>query len=72
MDSTLFDYGDGNIMQHGANGLDILILLNQIKKAHVSISWHQRVCSSDYGWNLMYQNVLGHEALIGRKAMDGI
>jgi hypothetical protein len=57
MDSNVYDYSDSveifnkakNIMQK-SKGLS--------KTTHVSISWHQRVCSSDYSWHKFYEEIL--------------
>jgi len=28
------------------------------KKPYISVCWHQRVCSSDYKWNILYEELL--------------
>lgn len=58
MDSTLFDYGRDNLTQEVNNGLTVLLSLNRVKNACASISWHQRVSSSDYSWSGIYVDFL--------------
>jgi len=59
MDSNIFDYGADRVHELTSKALSIIDQLHKFKTAHVSISWHQRVCSSDYGWNLLYEKILG-------------
>jgi hypothetical protein len=57
MDSNVYDYSDSveifneakNIMQKSKD---------LSKTTHVSISWHQRVCSNDYNWNKFYEEII--------------
>jgi len=57
MDSNIYDYSDDKTI--------FLTAKNMLKKAmfvsktlNVSISWHQRVCSSDYNWHIFYKEIL--------------
>ena len=58
MDSHIYDYGSGHVEEHMKNALTMLQSLAAFKKPHVSISWHQRVCSHDYGWHKAYEQIL--------------
>ncbi|WP_149719362.1 DUF7033 domain-containing protein [Campylobacter concisus] len=57
MDSNIYDYGLKQDVFNAAK-----LVLNRSKKFSkttcVSISWHQRVCSSDYNWHLFYEELL--------------
>lgn len=57
MDSNLYDYGNDNIPLQRAKDL-IMLSKNVSKTAHISISWHQRVCNKDYNWNISYEELL--------------
>lgn len=38
---------------------DMIKISKEVSKTlHISISWHQRVCSSDYNWHLFYEEIL--------------
>lgn len=55
MDSHLYDYSDGYNMD------DIRWLfdsMNRVKNFAVSINWHQRVISHDYGWHVKYEELI--------------
>lgn len=58
MDSTIFDYGTNHEEKVTAKALSMIINLQRFKKPHVSISWHQRVSSTDYKWNILYEKIL--------------
>jgi hypothetical protein len=58
MDSNIYDYGADRVKCLKEKALKILKCLRQFKSAHISISWHQRVCSSDYGWHTLYKKIL--------------
>lgn len=58
MDSHIFDYQFGRQAQALEKALKLLESLNRYKSARVSISWHQRTCSPDYGWERAYQECL--------------
>lgn len=58
MDSNIFDY---SIESHEINMLKaqkIVKILSAFKKSHVSISWHQRGCNSDYARDIFYEELL--------------
>lgn len=57
MDSNLYDYADDEEIFQSAKGL-LQQAKDVSKTMHISISWHQRVCSSDYGWYKFYEEVL--------------
>jgi hypothetical protein len=58
MDSHIFDYSAGNVFKAQILVAETLKSLHSIKNTHVSISWHQRVCSSDYKWSEYYENII--------------
>ena len=58
MDSNIYDYGADRVKCLEEKALKILERLRQFKSVHISISWHQRVCSSDYGWQGAYEQLL--------------
>ncbi len=54
MDSNIFDYNEKKDL-----ALDIFKNAKETPKtAYFSISWHQRVCNSDYKWNSFYKELL--------------
>lgn len=57
MDSHIYDYGcdDDNRLP---NTMRLLEALKECKRAHVSICWHERACSKDYGWHESYEKIL--------------
>jgi len=57
MDSNIYDYADDKEIFQKAKGM-IEISKEVSKTTYISISWHQRVCSSDYNWHLFYEEVL--------------
>jgi hypothetical protein len=61
MDSNIYDYGADRVKCLEEKALKILKRLRQFKSVHSSISWHQRVCSSDYGWQELYKKILSHK-----------
>ncbi len=58
MDSNIFDYATDTVKLSQARTFELLDLLKNYKKTHVTISWHQRVCSSDYRRNILYEKIL--------------
>ncbi len=62
MDSTIFDYGAAAAATLAQEAFALLEKLGQFKTSHVSISWHQRVCSPDYGWHGLYEQILSRIA----------
>lgn len=58
MDSHVFDYGADDVERFSHRVLELLAGLGQFKSAHISLAWHQRVCSADYGWHLLYEKLL--------------
>lgn len=57
MDSNIYDYADDEQIFQKAKEM-IKISKEVSKTTHISVSWHQRVCSSDYNWHLFYEEVL--------------
>ena len=65
MDANIFDYGADLIKPLSVKATELLANLCQFKSAYVSVSWHQRVCNSDYRWHELYEQILvleGHES----------
>jgi len=58
MDSNIFDYGADQLKHLSQKALTILKNLKQYKTARVSVSWHQRTASKDYGWHGLYEKIL--------------
>ena len=58
MDANIYDYGADDVEYLTKKAIEMLESVRQFKSVHVSISWHQRVCSSDYGWHTLYEKVL--------------
>lgn len=57
MDSNVYDYADDEkIFQKAKNMIQKAKEVS--KTTYMSISWHQRVCSSDYNWHKFYEEVL--------------
>ena len=57
MDSNVFDYVDDDGIFKRSK--DLIELSKNISKCcNISISWHQRVCSSDYNWHKFYEELL--------------
>lgn len=63
MDSNIYDYGAGNVLELEEQALKMVRDLRSVKNAFVSVSWHQRVSSSDYNWHPLYERLL--EAVAG-------
>lgn len=61
MDSNIYDYGAQEIENLTQKTIKILAGLKLYKTPHTSISWHQRVCNSDYEWHGLYEQILLHE-----------
>lgn len=57
MDSHLFDYGESEDMLPHAREILTRGKIHS-KHTHISISWHQRVCSSNYRWHKSYEELL--------------
>jgi hypothetical protein len=58
MDSNIFDYSVKKIGHKVKMAFNFLESLKCYKKSCVSISWHQRVKSSDYGWHKVYERIM--------------
>ena len=58
IDSSIFDYHANNIDKAIDRAMRLLIELDNYKSSHVSISWHQRVNSSDYQWSEVYERLV--------------
>lgn len=57
MDSNVYDYTDDEEIFQKAK--DMLTTSKEVSRTtHVSISWHQRVCSSDYKWHKFYEEII--------------
>jgi len=61
MDANIYDYGAKHIENMSEKAMDILTGLRLHKKPYISISWHQRVCNSDYQWHELYKQILRHQ-----------
>jgi hypothetical protein len=57
MDSHIYD-GVGQIHALSQQALALIRNIRQYKTTHVSINWHQRVCSPDYGWQTLFEQIL--------------
>lgn len=57
MDSHIYDYGCDN-SDTLINTMALLDALKACNKAYVSVCWHERACSKDYGWHESYEKVL--------------
>jgi len=57
MDSNIYDYTDDEKIFFKAKKM-IKKSKEVSKTTYVSISWHQRVCSSDYNWHISYEDIL--------------
>lgn len=57
MDAHLFDYANNENKLH-----KIVAMIQKTKKTcktmHISVSWHQRVCSDDYKWHVLYEELV--------------
>ncbi len=61
MDANIYDYGANGLEELEKKATRMLERLQQFKFVYISISWHQRVCSSDYGWQGLYEQILIQE-----------
>lgn len=61
MDANIYDYGADHSKALSIKGIELLEDLRQFKSAHISISWHQRVCNNDYRWHGLYEKILFQE-----------
>ena len=57
MDSNVYDYVDDEEIFQKAKDM-IQKSKEESKTTNISISWHQRVCSSDYKWHKFYEELL--------------
>jgi len=57
MDSNIYDYSDSVEIFNEAK-IVMQKSKDLSKTTHISISWHQRVCSSDYNWNKFYEEII--------------
>lgn len=57
MDSNVYDYATDKKIFIKTKEM-IQRSLSVSKNVNISISWHQRVCSGDYGWHMFYENLL--------------
>ena len=62
MDSNIFDYNAAPTQSKCNEVFKLLNICNEVKNAHVSISWHQRVCSKDYNWHHLYKKILSRHS----------
>lgn len=58
MDSNIFGYSYEGCAQRAAIAAWLIEKSGHYKNSCVSISWHQRSCSPDYGWNTAYEKIL--------------
>ncbi|MFH1320660.1 MAG: hypothetical protein ABII90_08410 [Bacteroidota bacterium] len=61
MDSNIYDYGAKHLKNLKTKAISFINELKNYKSAHVAISWHQRVCCSDYNWHGIYEKILSVE-----------
>ncbi|MCK4822475.1 hypothetical protein KA005_42315 [bacterium] len=61
MDANIYDYGVQHIERITKKAMDMLTGLRRHKNPYISISWHQRVCNSDYEWHELYEQILLHQ-----------
>lgn len=61
MDANIYDYGADHSKALSIKAIELLEGLRQFKSAHISISWHQRVCNNDYRWHGLYEKILFQE-----------
>lgn len=62
MDANIFDYGYRETNK--SKWLMVEKLLGELqccKTSHVSISWHQRSCNSDYNWHILYESLVKND-----------
>lgn len=62
MDSQFFDYASGREAEVKQQVMALLDSLLGLDSVHVSINWHQRTCHTDYGWQRVYEEILGRVA----------
>ena len=53
MDSHLYDYSNGEDDMRW-----LFECFERVRKVEVSINWHQRVVSPDYGWHTEYERLV--------------
>lgn len=59
MDSHVYDYARSNSHDSLEKVISIIKKAEKFsKKPYISICWHQRVCSDDYKWNILYEELL--------------
>jgi len=58
MDANIYDYGANGAEELEKKAVRMLQILRQVKSTHISVSWHQRVCSTDYNWQILYEKIL--------------
>lgn len=58
MDAVIFDCGLRNTEKQIKKMYGLIRYIEKYKTSHISISWHQRVCSKDYNWHLTYEKLL--------------
>lgn len=58
MDSNIYDYGAKDVKSQSHKALGMIEEISKLKSAHVAISWHPRVCSSDYNWHPVYEQLI--------------
>ncbi|HNF27679.1 MAG TPA: hypothetical protein PKV80_24635, partial [Leptospiraceae bacterium] len=57
MDSNIYDYGSGRESELENKSVQILENLESFSSSFVSISWHDRVFTEDYGWFPFYERI---------------
>jgi len=60
MDANIYEYGVQDIARLTRRTMEIVTGCRHFKTPHISLSWHQRVCNSDYGWHGLYEQILPH------------
>ena len=58
MDSIIFGHSYCGFAQKAAIAIELIEKVKRYKNSYISVSWHQRSCSTDYGWNTEYEKIL--------------
>lgn len=58
MDSVIYEYHLDDSEVASVKAITLIELLRNCKNARISLSWHQRTCSADYGWHKTYERML--------------
>jgi len=58
MDGNIFDYDGSRREKIVKKIFSLFEELPKCSNAHISISWHQRTCSTDYRWHNVYESLV--------------